>query len=97
MGRQQSIARSIVRAIITGEHEETQGLLARILTAFTAFFAIYQLRLKKIGDELFSKLRGEEWHIDEDDYEFSFWRSEDEKLGSSIKPKGDMGFSGSVS
>lgn len=102
MGRQEKIARSIVRAITkSGETKKrSSNPLALILALFSAFFSLYQLLLRKVRPADFSNLRRNHWDVSDDDYVQSFG-AEDERSGGaaeeSLKAIGDMGFSGSVS
>lgn len=97
MGRRQRlISKSILRAIfVTKSSEEAprarSGLLARII----AFFAIFQLALKRYRDALFKNLRKSTWHMDEEEYIESF-RSPSKGKRTDLKSVGDLGYSGSV-
>lgn len=90
MARQQRIARSIVYAILENDGAKVRSLLSRILTAIVSFFALYQLQLTRLRNDLFERLR-EQWHVDDEDYKDSLGKTD------GLKANGDMGFSGSVS
>lgn len=90
MARQQKIARSIVYAILENDGAKVRSLLSRILAAIISFFALYQLRLTRLRNDLFKKLR-EQWQVDDEDYKDSIGKRD------GLEPNGDMGFSGSVS
>lgn len=90
MARQQKIARSIVYAILENDGAKVRSLLSRILTAIVSFFALYQLQLTRLRNDLFARLR-EQWHVDDEDYKDSIGKRD------GLKANGDMGFSGSVS
>ena len=102
MGRQEKIARSVVRVIIkpSGTKKQSSSPLARILALFSTFFSLYQLLLRKVRPADFSNLRRNYWHVSDDAYVQSF-EAEHDRAGSvgeeSLKAIGDMGFSGSVS
>jgi hypothetical protein len=97
MGRRQRlISRSILRAIfVTKSSEEAprarSGLLARII----AFFAVFQLTLRRYRDTLFENLRNKTWQMDEEEYIESF-RSPSKGKRTDLKSVGDLGYSGSV-
>jgi hypothetical protein len=69
---------------------KVRSLLSRILTAIVSFFALYQLQLTRLRNDLFERLR-EQWHVDDEDYKDSIGQK------NGLKANGDMGFSGSVS
>lgn len=100
MGRQEKIARSIVRAIIqptiNGSQKRSSNPLRVILALFSAFFALYQLLLQKIRPADFAKLRREHWDVSDNDYTDSFRPGEDGKEEQGLTAIGDMGFSGST-
>jgi hypothetical protein len=101
MGRQEKIARSVVRAITKSSETRTRSSspLALILALFSTFFSLYQLLLRKVRPADFSNLRRNYWDVSDDTYVQSF-EAEDDRAGSageeSLKAIGDMGFSGSV-
>jgi Phosphatidylinositol-4-phosphate 5-Kinase len=64
-------------------------MIRRLLSSILVFFAFFQLKLTRIRNELFRKLRNETWYVDEEDYERSFARDD------SLKTIEDMGYSGS--
>ena len=99
MGRQEYIARSVVRALANGSglEKRSQNALAWLLAFFGAFFSLYQLILRKIRPADFSNLRREHWELSDPDYLDSFQPSESNNKEDVLKPIGDMGFSGSVS
>jgi len=90
MSRERAIARSIIRAIVDGDKQGPQSVLSKLMSIIVAFFAIYQLSLKRFRNDLYETLR-RRWAVDETAYEESF-RDEDQ-----LQPIGDMGYSGSVS
>lgn len=90
MARQQKIARSIVYAILENDGAKVRSLLSRILAAIVSFFALYQLQLTRLRNDLFARLR-DQWHVDDEDYKDSIGQK------NGLKANGDMGFSGSVS
>ncbi|KAK4225184.1 hypothetical protein QBC38DRAFT_270182 [Podospora fimiseda] len=105
MGRQEKIARSIVRIIVqpsvngAQKRSESKNSFALIWTLFSAFFALYQLVLCKIRPADFSNLRREHWKLSDNDYIDSFQpphNGEGGKLQDGLKAIGDMGFSGST-
>jgi len=96
MGRQESIARSIVRPILNAEPTKAKLIRLRLLAAILTLLSLYQLPLKKIKGALFKKLRNNDWQISESEYEESF-RSEDKKKPEqALEATGDMGYSGST-
>lgn len=99
MGRQEYIARSVVRALTNGSglEKRSQNALAWLLALFGAFFTLYQLALRKIRPADFSSLRREHWELSDRDYLDSFQTSESNNKEDVLKSIGDMGFSGSVS
>jgi hypothetical protein len=90
MARQQKVARSIVYAILENDGAELRSLLSRILAAIASFFALYQLQLIRLRNDIFEQLR-EKWQVDDEYYKDSFGKKD------SLEANGDMGFSGSVS
>lgn len=98
MARQKSIARCVVRGITrdTSSEANKKSSIGRVLAAFAALFALYQVPLDKYKPEAFAKLRRDSWSIDEAGYVDSFI-TEDKKDGAALQTMGDMGFSGSVS
>ena len=90
MGRQESIARSIVAAMTVDPPQ--RSALRKIL----AIGAIYGLPLSKVSPALFSKLRREYWTIQWEMYVRSFTPHPGEKVEDVLHAVGDMGFSGSV-
>lgn len=100
MGRQERIARSIVRAIVNaknGPKKRPRSPLGLILTFFSTLFSLYQLALHKVRPAEFANLRRNHWHVSDDDYIESFQPSEGRNDEEEMKAIGDMGFSGSVS
>ncbi|KAI5209737.1 hypothetical protein AUEXF2481DRAFT_5857 [Aureobasidium subglaciale EXF-2481] len=89
MARQQGVARSIVYAILDNDGVRVRSLLSRALAAITYFFALYQLSLTRLRNDLFGKLR-ERWQVDDEDYKDSFGKKD------ALEATGDMGFSGST-
>lgn len=98
MGRQEYIARSVVRAITSsnGVEKRTRNPLSWILTFFSAFFSLYQLTLRKIRPADFANLRRNHWEVSDGDYFSSFQPAEGRKDEQVLNAIGDMGFSGSV-
>lgn len=98
MGRQDRIARSVVRAIVNGSGVGSRPAnpVAWILAIFSAFFSFYQLVLRKIRPADFANLRRNHWDLSDDAYVSSFQPGEDENQEQALKAIGDMGFSGSV-
>ncbi|KAK4153576.1 hypothetical protein C8A00DRAFT_43523 [Chaetomidium leptoderma] len=98
MGRQEKIALSVVRAIIktSGTNKRSRNPIALILALFSAFFSLYQLALRKVRPADFARLRQKHWNVSDDDYTGSFQTEEDRSEEESLKPIGDMGFSGST-
>jgi energy-converting hydrogenase A subunit M len=90
MARQQKVARSIVYAILENDGAKVRSLLSRIMAAIASFFALYQLKLTRLRNDIFEQLR-EQWQVDDEYYKDSFGKKD------SLKANGDMGFSGSVS
>ncbi|TKX18865.1 phosphatidylinositol-4-phosphate 5-kinase-like protein 3 [Elsinoe australis] len=97
MARQKSIARCVVRGITrdTSSEANKTSSIGRVLAAFAALFALYQVPLDKYKPEVFAKLRHDSWSIDEAGYVDSFI-TEDKKDGAALQTMGDMGFSGST-
>ncbi|KAL2264256.1 hypothetical protein VTK26DRAFT_9032 [Humicola hyalothermophila] len=93
MGRQERIARSVVRAII-GTHKRRSGLLASLWALFSTLFALYQLTLRRVRPADFANLRRNHWDISDDDYHRSFEKGE--AADEPLKSIGDMGLSGST-
>ncbi|KAK5158654.1 hypothetical protein BJ546DRAFT_978330 [Cryomyces antarcticus] len=89
MGRQTSIARSILRAVFCNSQTDKKRLLSRIII----FLALFQRTLARFREDLFESLRIDVWEIDEDEYRESF-----RKPGkrSRLNPIGDLGYSGST-
>lgn len=98
MGRKERIARSAVRAIIktNGTKQRPGNPLGILLALFSAFFALYQLVLRKIRPADFANLRRKHWDVSDDDYLASF-RPEGGPSEQALQSIGNMGFSGSVS
>jgi hypothetical protein len=90
MTRKQKVARSVVYAILENDQTKIRSLVARFFAAIATFFALYQLPLIKLRNDLFLKLRNK-WLVDDEDYKDSFGKKD------GLQAKGDMGFSGSVS
>jgi hypothetical protein len=88
MGRQREIAESIISAILAADHDK-RNLLGRILYYISAFLTLFRIRLTRLRNDIFHKLRTKTWQIDEDTYDRSFAGQ------SPLSAKGDMGFSGS--
>lgn len=91
MGRRDNqISNSILSAIFHDQdHDGKRTIIGRLL----AFFSFFRLILARYKDNVFKRLRGEEWEIDEDEYRESFRSNgKDENL----KAVGDLGYSGSV-
>lgn len=86
--RARSVSKSILDAIFK-DSGSGKSILGRIF----AFFAVFHLHLSRYRADLFKKLRGEVWKIDEDEYRESFRRAE--KRGQLVSV-GDLGYSGSV-
>ena len=99
MGRQEYIARSVVRALTNGSglEKQSQSAIAWILSLFAAFFSLYQLALHKIRPADFASLRRDHWELSDQDYVDSFQSGEDSNKEEVLKSIGDMGFSGSAS
>lgn len=97
MGRLEKIARSIVRAIISGAEKRKRSPIAFILTLISTIFSLYELPFHKHRPHVFEGLRQRHWHLEEDAYEASFRPEDPAKLEDMLVPMGDMGFSGSVS
>lgn len=97
MGRQEAIARSVVRAVKNGGQRKSRSPIAWILALLSAFFSFYQLPLRKVRPETFTGLRRKQWALEDDDYVASFRPAECERDEQALKAIGDMGFSGSVS
>jgi len=83
--RSKSLGKAIIRAIASDDENKRTGILPRLL----AFFRILTITLARFKPELFQKLRGETWQIDEESYRRSF-------TGDGLKSAGDLGYSGSV-
>lgn len=101
MGRQEKIARSVVRAIVQAKanganKRAPRNPLAVLLALFSAFFSLYQLLLRKIRPADFANLRRKHWDVSDDDYVKSFQNEDGQVDEDSLKSIGDMGFSGSV-
>ncbi|KAK3368616.1 hypothetical protein B0H63DRAFT_488816 [Podospora didyma] len=99
MGREEYIARSIVRAITSAngfEKKKSRNPLALILALFAVFFSFYELHLQKIRPADFANLRRNYWEVDDESYTESFQPGEAGKTGDALKSIGDMGFSGST-
>ena len=98
MGRQERIARSIVRAITNGKKKHRSvSPLAWLLGLFSTLFAFYQFTLRKVRPADFANLRRSHWDISDDDYNKSFEPEEGKAAEEPLKSIGDMGLSGSVS
>jgi len=96
MGRYESIARSIVAAILKGKAYSPRTAFRRLFALLATFFAIYYLPLKKLGAAKFKQLRNETWKMPEEQYLDSF-HAEDEKCPEkALQAMSDMGFSGST-
>ncbi|KPI39627.1 uncharacterized protein AB675_3356 [Cyphellophora attinorum] len=89
MARNDAISRSIVAAVLKTPPRERLSLIKRVLIVLSAFFTLFQLRLTRIKDDVFERLRTKSWEMDDEAYRSSF--SGDEPL----ETKGDMGYSGS--
>ncbi|KAK0711993.1 hypothetical protein B0H67DRAFT_647320 [Lasiosphaeris hirsuta] len=98
MGRQEYIARSVVRAITraNGIEKRSASPLAWLLAIFAAFFSLYELTLRKIRPADFANLRRKHWQVGDNDYINSFQPGEGGKEEVALKAIGDMGFSGST-
>ncbi|KAF2155543.1 SAICAR synthase-like protein [Myriangium duriaei CBS 260.36] len=97
MARNAVIARCIVRAIANhGDERKKRSLIRRILSAFAALFALYNVPLRKFKDALFAELRKTAWYIDEADYKDSFIAKDDAREDESLQTMGTMGYSGST-
>ncbi|KAK4160419.1 hypothetical protein QBC43DRAFT_219921 [Cladorrhinum sp. PSN259] len=100
MGRQERIARSVVRAIVqpsvNGAKKRSRNPFAIILALFSAFFSLYQLVLRKIRPADFSNLRREHWKLGDNDYTDSFHSGDGKRAEDGLTAIGDMGFSGST-
>ncbi|KAB5517536.1 hypothetical protein GE09DRAFT_567591 [Coniochaeta sp. 2T2.1] len=96
MGRQEAIARSIVLALINGTQKRASSALAWILAFFSAFFSLYQLHFEKVRPADFANLRRNHWDCSDDAYLDSFQPGAGKKPEESLRPIGDMGFSGST-
>lgn len=104
MGRQEKIARSIVRAIANGSRTKQRpgNALGLILAFLSVLFSLYQLALEKVRPADFANLRRRHWAVSDDEYIESFKpgegeRGEGERGEVGLDAIGDMGFSGSVS
>lgn len=86
--REKKISRSIVNAIL---HDDEADKRFRLWRPIRTFFRLYGLILSRTRPELFRRLRNQPWGISEDEYKSSFMEDD------SLIPKGDMGYSGSVS
>ena len=89
MTRQDAISKSIVAAVLTADKSNRRGLLRRIVFILSAFFALFQIRLQRIRNDVFEHLRTKVWQMDDEVYRRSF--SGDDPL----ETQGDMGYSGS--
>ncbi|GAB1320038.1 hypothetical protein MFIFM68171_10248 [Madurella fahalii] len=98
MGRQEKIARSIVRAIANGNRtkQPSGSPLVLILAIFSALFSLYQLALEKVRPADFANLRRRHWAVSDDEYVESFKPGEGGRDGDGLNAIGDMGFSGST-
>ncbi|KAJ9134371.1 SAICAR synthase-like protein [Coniochaeta hoffmannii] len=96
MGRQEAIARSIVLALIDGSQKRASSVVSWILAFFSAFFSLWQLHFDKIRPADFARLRRDHWDVSDDAYLDSFRPPAGKKPEDSLKPIGDMGFSGST-
>lgn len=100
MGRQERIARSVVRAIVkpsvNGAQKRSSNPLAFILALFSAFFSLYRLVLRKVRPADFSNLRRTHWKLTDNDYTDSFQSDDGSMTEGGLEAIGDMGFSGSV-
>ncbi|KAK3939322.1 hypothetical protein QBC46DRAFT_355114 [Diplogelasinospora grovesii] len=99
MGRQETIARSVVQAITNSDHirRRSSNPLSSILALFSVFFSLYQLVLLKIRPADFANLRRKHWDLEDNAYIDSFRPGENgdgEQEG--LNSIGDMGFSGST-
>jgi hypothetical protein len=83
------LGKAIIEAIVSDSEDDRGSLLSRIF----AFFRIFSITLSRFRADVFQRLRGETWQIDETKYRESF--KEDSKNG--LKSVGDLGYSGSVS
>ena len=88
MTRQDAIALSIVSVMLDEDQSKS---------SYTDIFALNELRLKKLHDNVFRKLRNEHWQIGEEQHRQSFEATTDCPPEEALQGKGDMGFSGSVS
>ena len=95
MGRFESIARSIVAAILDAEAANPHTVLKRLFAALASFFAIYHLHLQKLGAASFKKLRNDYWEMPEEEYLDTFREGGKKHPEKALKPMADMGFSGS--
>ncbi|KAL2270508.1 hypothetical protein VTJ83DRAFT_2692 [Remersonia thermophila] len=100
MGREEKIARSVVRAM-THPEDKTDGKpkasrLGRILALLSTLLSLYCLVLGKLRPADFSNLRRKRWGVDDDDYVRSFQPDGGESADEPLKAIGDMGFSGST-
>lgn len=101
MGRQQSIARSVTRAITGDKTIKTRRTaIGVILALFSTLFALYELPLRKVKPVVFRNLRSDHWSLNDDDYIASF-EPDTNGEGSDasqipLHAIGDMGFSGST-
>lgn len=91
MGRRDNqISKSILGAIF---HDQDRNGKRTVIGRILAFFSFYQIILARYKDNIFKRLRDDEWEIDEDEYRESFRSNgKDEEL----KAVGDLGYSGSV-
>lgn len=91
MGRRDNqISKSILSAIF---HDQVNDGRRTVIGCIFAFFTFFRIILARYKDNLFYRLRNEEWEIDEDEYRESFRSNgKEEKL----KAVGDLGYSGSV-
>ena len=86
--REKKIGRTILRAILYDDEADKQ---LRLWRPIKTFFKLYGIILTRTRPEVFRRLRNQSWGMSEDGYKSSF---ED---NNSLVPKGDMGYSGSVS
>ncbi|KUI58117.1 Phosphatidylinositol 4-phosphate 5-kinase type-1 beta [Cytospora mali] len=96
MGRQEAIARSIVRAIIKGIQKKSRSPIAFIIGLFSAIFSFYELPLHKHRPDVFSELCRRYWNLDDEEYVASFRAAEGSRPEEALETMGDMGFSGST-
>ncbi|QGA13021.1 hypothetical protein EYB26_000666 [Talaromyces marneffei] len=94
--RQTAISRSIHRALLREQDDQTGTRRYNVLTSIIAFLSIWQIRLVRISAQLVKSLRNEVWNIDEVDYIDSFVCDRKKVDGDGIQPMGDLGYSGST-